>query len=82
MAEQLGDAAERGAAHHQPRREGVPEVVPGEVFDAGELQGGAEAVLDVMHRFARRLAELVREDVRVLRVAVLGAFRACPWPWR
>ena len=37
VAEQLGDAPERGAAHHQPRGERVSEVVPGEVPDLSLL---------------------------------------------
>jgi hypothetical protein len=48
MAEQLGDGAQRGPAHHQPGRERVPQAVPGEVFDLGQLQSGVESVLDVL----------------------------------
>ncbi len=43
----------------------MPQIVPGEVLDARQFEGRVEAVLDVMNRFARILAKLVREDVRV-----------------
>ena len=64
MAEQLGDGPQRGPAHHQPGRERVPKVVPREVLDLGELQGGVEAVLDVLYGLADLRPRRVREYVR------------------
>jgi hypothetical protein len=38
-----------GTAHHQPRTERVPKVVPPEVADAGAAQGGLEhSVVEVL----------------------------------
>jgi len=69
MTEQFGDAAQRRPAHHEPRREGVPQVVPSEVGNLGDLKGGMESVLDVLDRFALAGARLVWEDPRALGVA-------------
>jgi len=66
VAEQLGDGPQRGPAHHQPGRERVPQVVPREVLDLGELQGGVEAVLDVLHGLADLRPRRVRKHVRGL----------------
>ena len=49
----------------------MPQVVPGEFLDTGELQRGVETVLDVLHGFAGVRAGLVREDV--LRVGLTRA---------
>jgi len=40
MAEEFRDRPQRGAAHHQPRGEGVSQIVPGEVLDPGHLERG------------------------------------------
>jgi len=38
VAEELGDRTQRRAFHHQPGRKRVPEIMPGEVGNAGELE--------------------------------------------
>ena len=43
--------------------------MPGEVLDAGELQGGVEAVLDVLHGFAGVRSEIAREGAQGSREA-------------
>jgi hypothetical protein len=35
MAEQFRHGAQGGTTHHEPRREGVPQVMPSEVLDSG-----------------------------------------------
>jgi hypothetical protein len=45
MAQQLGDRTQRRAFHHQPGCEGVSQVVPAEVGDAGGLERGVNALL-------------------------------------
>ena len=46
----------------------MPQVVPGEVGNLGDLKGGMESVLDVLDRFALAGARLVWEDPRALGV--------------
>ncbi|MGB7219105.1 MAG: hypothetical protein WBD07_09885 [Vicinamibacterales bacterium] len=70
MAEQLGDAAQRRTAHHEPGRKGVPQIVPREVRDIGEFQGSVKPVLDVLDRLTRARAGLVWEHPRTFRVAI------------
>ena len=45
VAAQRGDGAPGGAAHHQPRRERVPQVVPRDVLNPGELEGAWQPFL-------------------------------------
>jgi hypothetical protein len=52
MTQELGDRPERGALHDEPRREGVPQVVPGEVLDFCHLERCLKPVCDVLDRFA------------------------------
>jgi hypothetical protein len=37
MAEEFGHRSKRGTLHDQPGSEGVPQIMPGEVFDLGDL---------------------------------------------
>jgi len=68
-AKQFGHGAKGGALHDQPRRERVPQIMPGKVRHAGELKRRVKRVLDVSHRLAALTASRVREDVRAIRHA-------------
>ncbi|MCX6545909.1 MAG: hypothetical protein NTV05_16040 [Acidobacteria bacterium] len=70
MAEQFGDRPKGRALHHEPRREGVPQVVPGEVLDLCGFERGVEAVLDVLDRLTGFPPAGVGEDVRTVRQAL------------
>jgi hypothetical protein len=67
MAQELGDRPERGSLHDEPGREGVPQVVPGEVLDVCHLERRLKRVLDVLNRFARLTAGRMRERVGTVR---------------
>ena len=67
MTEELGHGPKRGALHDQPRGEGVPQVMPREVFDLCGLECRVKRVLDVFDRLAGLATRRVREHVRTVR---------------
>jgi hypothetical protein len=48
----------------------VPQIMPREVFDFGDLDGRVEAVLDILNRLAGVATRRMREHVRTVRHSV------------
>jgi len=70
VAEQLGNGTQLGAAHHQPGREGVPQIVKAEVFEEGVLDRRVKAPLQVLERRGRLLALPVDENIDLVLLRV------------
>jgi hypothetical protein len=82
VAHQILHGSDIDPAHHQPRRERVPQVVPPEVSDASPLQCRREDAVDEVLRVEWRLARLGGgrpkgwSAARAGRVALLAARRS------
>ena len=63
--------AERCAFHHQPRRERVAQVMPGEVLDPRCLEGRVDGILHILNRLTRLATVRVRKYERTVRNALV-----------
>src|SRR5437660_885898 len=71
MAEQFGDGAERGAFHHQPRRERVAQVMPREVLDLRCVECRVEGILHILDWLARLATVRVCKYERTVQNAIV-----------